>query len=153
MLRRDFFKAFSAAAAAFYAAKSSAAAVPAPAKKLPAAKQTAPARPSTGTPEVDRILALLDQCSVVNIEKSMTIIDKACYFTVTYIYEEGRKRAPGLAEMFDQSQCRIRSVMVQSSAAVDILDLNSGLRYPTMDSARHEIVIEWVGPASACVIG
>lgn len=152
MLRRDFFKAFTAAAAAFYAAKSSVAAVPPPAKKLPAAKPTAPAKASTGTPEVDRILGLLDQCSVVNIEKSMTI-DGACCFTVTYVYEEGRKRAPGLAEMFDQSQCRIRSVMVQSSAAVDILDLNSGLRYPTMDSARHEIVIEWVGPASACVIG
>lgn len=152
MLRRDFFKAFSAAAAAFYTAKSSVAAVPPPAKKLPAARPAPPARASTGTPEVDRILALLDQCSVVNIERSMTI-DGFGYFTVTYIYEEGRKRAPGLAEMFDQSQCRIRSVMVQSSAAVDILDLNSGLRYPTMDSARHEIVIEWVGPASACVIG
>jgi len=151
MLRRDFFKAFSAAAAAFYAAKSSAAAVPAPAKKLPAAKQTAPARPSTGTPEVDRILPLLDQCSVVNIERSRTI-DGFGYFTVTYIYEEGRNRDPGLADMFDSSKCKIRSVAVQSHAPVDIIDLNSGLHYHTMDSLRHEIVIEWCGPASACVI-
>jgi hypothetical protein len=147
MLRRDFFKAFTAATAAFYAAKSGVASVAAP--KLPAAVRPKP-QPSSGSPEVDYIISLLDRCSVVSISRSDCLAGGGfSVFEVTYVYEEGREMNDALAGCFDSSECRMRSVMVNSIA--DAIDMTSFRTLHCPVTARHEIVVEWIGPASALV--
>jgi len=162
VFRRDFLKAFAAAAsAAFSGGAAAAAVVPTAAAVVPTAAKTAPpakqATLASRTPqiavsantthfssEMDRVRSLLSECRLVSIEK-MSLRDGGCVITASY-----RHDPDGTPTELDKqwgeylADAGIRSVEVSSSyEEIDVFHLGS---YRSVDTIRpvRDITVEYV---------
>lgn len=147
MLRRDFFKALSAAAAALAAPKAvMAAAVPAAVTPPLAEPAVALGKMSRQvTPEVERAIALLKECRITSVEK-VTSIHGPQRYIVSY-----RHNPEGQWTMLDEAYGFLAETGAPVNISVsltadtsDLLDYDGYYTSAALHKAERIIDVEWI---------
>lgn len=147
MLRRDFFKALSATAAALAAPKAIIAAT------APAAVSPPPTEPVVAlgkmsrraTPEVEHAIALLKECRITSVEK-VTSLDGPNRYIVSY-----RHKPDGQWTMLDEAYGFLAETGAPVSIAVsltadtsDLLDYDGYYTSAALQKPEYSIDVEWI---------